>query len=159
MAIFYSPVEVIEMAVKTEESGQKFYTNTAKKTKPKQLSELFLFLAGEEEKHAKVFRGLYRTTKESPQSIPYNFDDVQRYLQAITDSKFFLGSDKALSYISKVKTSQALLDYALAFEKETMLFYLEIGNLMKDKDKKLVDKIVAQEKEHIRKLSAMKEVI
>jgi rubrerythrin len=159
MTTFYSPVEVIEMAVKTEQTGQEFYSNNAKKTKSKQLSELFRFLAGEEEKHAKTFKGLYRTITESPQAIAYNFDDMQLYLKAITDSKFFLGSNKALSYMSKVKTSQALLDYALAFEKETMLFYIEIGNLVKAKDKKIVDKIIAQEKEHIKKLSAMKEVI
>jgi rubrerythrin len=159
MTTFYSPVEVIEMAIKTEQSGQQFYSDNAKKAKQKQLSDLFRFLAGEEEKHVKTFKSLYRTITESPQTIAYNFDDMQLYLKAITDSKFFLGSNKALSYMSKVKTSQALLDYALAFEKETMLFYLEITNFIKDKDKKLVDKIIAQEKEHIKKLSAMKEVI
>jgi rubrerythrin len=157
MTTFYSPVEVIEMAVKTEQTGQEFYTNTSKKTKSKPLSDLFRFLASEEEKHAKAFKGLYRTISEGPQTMPFNFDDVQLYLKAITDSKFFLGSDKALSHISKVKTPQALLDYALAFEKETMLFYLEIGNLVKIKDKKLIDKIIAQEKIHIKMLSAMKE--
>lgn len=159
MSTFYSPVEVIEMAIKIEEMGQKFYAHTAKKTKSKPLSELFRFLANEEEKHTKIFRNLYRTISESPQSLPYNFDDVQLYLKAITDSKFFLGSNKALSYITKVKIPQRLLDYALAFEKETMLFYLEISNLVREKNKKLVDKIITQEKEHIRKLSAMKKKI
>lgn len=157
MAIFYSPVEVIEMAIKTEESGQKFYANTAKKTKSKQLSELFLFLAGEEEKHAKIFKNLYDTINESPQSLPYNFDEIQQYLKAIIDSIFFLSGSS--SYVAKLKSSQALLDFALTFEKDTILFYLEISNFVKEKDKKLVDKIIACEKEHIRKLSAIKEKI
>jgi rubrerythrin len=157
MAIFYSPVEVIEMAIKTEESGQRFYATTAKKTKSHKLSELFLFLAGEEKKHAKTFKKLYNTIKETPQSIPYDFDEIQQYLKAIIDSIFFLSGSS--SYVSKLTTSQALLDFALAFEKDTLLFYLEITNLVKEKDKKLVEKIIAQEKEHIRKLSAMKEEI
>ncbi len=155
MTTFYSPVEVIEIAVKIEETGEKFYSNTAKKTKSKKLSELFQFLAGEEAKHAVTFRKLYHTIKETPYTLPYDFDEIQQYLRALIDSIFFLSSNT--SYISKVTTPTALLNYALAFEKDTVLFYLEIINLVKEKDKKLVDKIIAQEKGHISKLSAMKE--
>jgi rubrerythrin len=159
MNTFYSAPEVIEMAIKTEETGQIFYTNTAKKTKSKPLAELFKFLAGEEEKHKKTFSGLYKTIKENPQTIPFNWEEVSQYLKAITDSKFFLGSNKAMASISKVKTPKTLLDFAIAFEKETMLFYIEIANFIKEKDKPLVNKIVVQEKEHIRKLSMLKETV
>ena len=159
MTTFYSAVELIELAIKTETTGQAYYTNAAKKTKSKPLSQLFNFLAGEELKHEKTFRGLYKIIKDDPQAMPYNFEEMGLYLKAITESKFFLGSDKALSFITKVKTAKALLDYALSFERETMLFYLEILNFVKDKNKSLVDKIIAQEKEHIRKLRAIKEVI
>ncbi|MBS4016163.1 MAG: ferritin family protein [Candidatus Latescibacteria bacterium] len=159
MPIFYSPIEVIEMAVKTEKTGQEFYISAAKKTKSKVLSQLFNYLAGEEIKHEKTYKKLYNIVKDDPRALPFNLDEMGLYLQAITDSKFFLGSDKALSYIAKVKTPNALLDYALQFEKETMLFYTEILNLVKKRYKPLVDKIIVQEKEHIRKLSAMKESI
>lgn len=157
MAAFYSAVELIEMALKTEETGQKFYLNTARKTKSKPLAQLLMFLANEEEKHAKTFQKLYNTIKETPQSIPYKYDELQAYLQAIIDSIFFLSSNA--SYISKLTTPLAILNYALAFEKDTILFYSEISNFTKDRDKKLIEKIIAQEKEHIKKLSAMKEAI
>lgn len=159
MTTFYSPVEVIEMAIKTEETGKEFYTNAAKKIKSKPLAELFNFLANEEMKHAKTFKSLYKTIIQTPQSIPSNWQEFSLYLKAITDSKFFLGSDKSLSFIAKSKTPKSLLDYAISFEKETMLFYLEILNFIKKKDKPLVDKIITQEKEHIKKLSTIKEKI
>jgi rubrerythrin len=159
MPIFYSPIEVIEMAVKTEKTGQEFYTNAAKKTKSKVLSELFNYLAGEEIKHEKIYKKLYNIVKDDPRALPFDLDEMGLYLQAITDSKFFVGGDKALGYITKVKTANALLDYALQFEKETMLFYNEILNLVKKQYKPLVNKIIVQEKEHIQKLSAMKESI
>lgn len=159
MPIFYSPIEVIEMAVKTEKTGQEFYTNAAKKTKSKILSNLFNYLAGEEIKHEKIYKNLSNIVKDDPRALPFDLDEMGLYLQAITDSKFFLGSDKALSHIAKVKTPDALLDYALQFEKETMLFYIEILNLVKKQYKPLVDKIIVQEKEHIRKLSTIKESI
>lgn len=159
MIVFYSPIEVIEMAIKTEETGKEFYTNAAKKIKSKPLAELFNFLANEETKHARTYRSLYKIIIQTPQSIPFNWEEFSLYLKAITDSKFFLGSDKSLSFITKSKTSKSLLDYAISFEKETMLFYLEILNFINKKDKPIVDKIIAQEKEHIKKLSSIKEKI
>jgi len=159
MPIFYSPVEVIEMAVKTEETGQKFYSQVAKKTKSKTLAILFNFLASEELKHLRTYKKLYNIIKDDPRAMPYNLDEMGLYLQAITDSRFFLGSDKALSSISKVKSPKALLEYAIQFEKETMLFYIEILNMIDKKNKSLVSSIIIQEKHHIRKLSSMKEEV
>jgi len=159
MPIFYSPVEVIEMAVRTEKTGQKFYSETAKKTKSKILGALFSFLALEELKHEKTYKKLYNIIKEDPRTMPYNLDEMGLYLQAITDSKFFLGSNKALSAIAKVKTPKALLDYAIQFEKETMLFYIEILNMINSKNKPLVQSIITQEKHHIRKLTSMKDEV
>jgi rubrerythrin len=159
MPIFNSPVEVIEMAVKTEQTGQKFYSQVAKKTKSKILAQLFNFLASEELKHEKTYKKLYNIIKDDPRAMPYNLDEMGLYLQAITDSKFFLSSDKALNSISKVKTPKALLDYAIQFEKETMLFYLEILNMINEKNKPIVDRIIIQEKHHIRKLTSMKQEV
>ncbi|MEO0075187.1 MAG: ferritin family protein [candidate division WOR-3 bacterium] len=159
MPIFYSPIEVIEMAIKTEKTGNAFYTNAATKTKSKILSELFTYLAKEETKHEKTYSKLYKTIKDDPRALPFDLDEIRLYLQAITDSKFFEGPDKALSYITKAKTPKSLLDFALQFEKETMLFYLEILNMVKSEHKHLVEKIISQEKQHIKKLSAMKESI
>ncbi len=159
MTVFYSPIEVIEMAIKTEETGKDFYFKAAKKTKVKSLAKLFNFLATEELQHQKTFQGLYRTIKDNPQAMPFDLDEMGLYLKAITDSKFFLGSDKALSFIAKAKLPKTLLEYAIQFEKETMLFYTEILNLISKKNKPLVNSIITQEKHHIRKLSVLKETI
>lgn len=159
MPIFYSPIEVIEMAIGTEKTGQLFYKQAAKKTKSNLLTQLFNYLADEENKHEHTYRKLYNIVKADPRAMPYDLDEMNLYLKAITDSKFFLGSKKALSFITKTKTPKTLLDYALQFEKETMLFYMEILNLVNKKHKSLVEKIIAQEKQHVRKLSAMKESV
>ncbi|MCX8015111.1 MAG: ferritin family protein [candidate division WOR-3 bacterium] len=156
MTVFYSPIEVIEMAMKIEERGNEFYLSAGKKVKSKPLKELFVFLANEELKHHKTFKGLYNLINQEAQSLPYNWDEASRYLQAITDSKFFLSESAPMSYLARVKTAESLLKYAIEFEKATLLFYYEIKNLVKDEHRPLVDKIISQEKQHIEKLSVMK---
>ncbi|MEO0084056.1 MAG: ferritin family protein [candidate division WOR-3 bacterium] len=157
MTVFYSPIEVIEMAIKIEERGNKFYLNASKKTKSTPLKTLFNFLAAEELKHQKTFKALSKLVNQEIQSLPYNWDEASRYLQAITDSKFFLSESNPMSYLNRIKTEISLLKYAIEFEKETLLFYYEIKNFVKDEHKSLVDKIIDQEKQHIKKLSIMKE--
>ena len=157
MAIFYSATEVIEMAIKTEESGMTFYRRFAKKTKNVQLKQLFEFLAGEEVKHKKIFANLYTKIKDSPQSIPYNWEEMSLYLKAITESRFFLSKTKSINLVKEAKTPKQALDFALGFEQDTLLFYTEIVSIVSAANRRLVEKIVAQEKNHIRQLQLMKE--
>jgi len=157
MTIFYSAVEVIEMAIKTEESGMTFYQGVAKKTKNNKLKQLFEFLAGEEIKHKQIFTELYKTIKDSPQSVPYNWEEMSLYLKAITESQFFLGKTKSINLVKVAKTPKHALDFALGFERDTLLFYTEIMSIVTETNRRLVIKIVIQEKNHIRQLQLMKE--
>jgi rubrerythrin len=79
------------------------------------------------------------------------------YLKAITDSRFFLGKDKAINFVKEAKTPEQALDFALGFERDTMLFYIEILTIVSEKNRELISKIVAQEKSHIQQLQALKE--
>lgn len=150
---------MIEMAIRTEETGKLLYESIARKTKQKELKTLFQFLAGEEAKHKEVFANLYQTTKEKPASVPYNWDEMGLYLKAITESRFFSGENKAINLIKKAKTPKQVLDFVLDFERETMLFYAEVMNIVSEKNRELVNKIIAQEKSHIRQLQALKETL
>lgn len=120
MPILYSLIEVIEMAVKTEETGLTYYENTARETKSDALK------ADEEARHRSIFLNLYNRVKELPQTSSYNWEEASQYLKAITDSQFFLGKEKAIIMVKEAKTTTQALEYALQFEKETMLFYQEI---------------------------------
>ncbi|MDW7987830.1 MAG: ferritin family protein [candidate division WOR-3 bacterium] len=90
MPIFYSPVELIELAVSLERNGAQFYQELSKSTSAKPLKNLFVFLAKEEKKHERFFRTLYKKTQEDPTTIAYNFDEMKLYLKAITESRVFL---------------------------------------------------------------------
>jgi len=148
--------EVIEMAIATERSGQAFYQNASRLAKENSLKELFQYLAEEEEKHLKTFQNFYNTLKKKPEITPYNWEEAKLYLEALVDSKFFASPEKAINLVKEAKDELEVINSAMSFEKETLLFFYQILEMIKSQEQELVKKIIEQEKKHIQRLSTMK---
>ncbi len=144
MTIF-SVREVIEQAIQTEKTGNEFYTAMAIKFhENNELKKLFETLAAQEIKHERVFTVLKNKIKDE---APEGWDEVSLYLKAIVDSEFFLGKDKSLAAIQNVNTSADAIRFALGFERETLLYYYGLRDMIREK--KVVDEIIKEEKSHI----------
>jgi len=156
MSIFFSMREVIEMAIATEISGQAFYQNASKLARQNNLKELLQYLAEEEEKHLKTFKDFYNTLKEKAEITPYNWEEAKLYLEALVDSKFFSSPEKAINLAKEAKDELEVIYAAIDFEKDTLLFFYQILEMIKSQEQELVKKIIEQEKKHIQRLSAMK---
>jgi rubrerythrin len=144
MTIF-SLREVIEQAIQTEKTGNEFYTAMAKKFhENNELKKLFETLAAQEIKHELVFAALKNKIKDE---APEGWDEVSLYLKAIVDSEFFLGKDKSLSAIQNVNTSADAIKFALGFERETLLYYYGLRDMIQEK--KVIDEVIKEEKSHI----------
>jgi rubrerythrin len=155
MATFLSPAEVVGMAVETERAGRQYYEAAAKNAVSPVVKELFRFLGSEEVKHERIFAGLYDKVNANPAELPHDWDELTAYLKVITDSRFFLGPDKALALARAAKDEAEALESALQFEKETLLFYLETARLVAEPHRGMVEEIARQERQHIRLLSEM----
>ena len=156
MSIFFSIREVIEMAVTTERSGQAFYQNASKLARQNDLKELFQYLAEEEEKHLKTFQDFHNTLKEKPETTPYNWEEAKLYLEALVDSEFFASPEKAINLAKEAKDELEVIYAAIEFEKDTLLFFYQILEMIKSREQELVKKIIEQEKKHIQRLSTVK---
>lgn len=159
MSVFFSMQEVIEMAITTERSGQVFYQTASKLARENNLSKLFQYLAEEEKKHLKTFQDLYNTLKEKPEITPYNWEEAKLYLEALVDSRFFAGPDKAIKLAKEAKSELEAINSAINFEKETLLFFYQILEMIKTQKHELVKKIIEEEKRHIQRLSTVKSKI
>lgn len=148
----FSIREVVEQAILTEQLGQEFYTKMAQKFQNNnELKKLFELLATHETKHGKSFSELMQKVKDEE---PEGWEEVTLYLKAIVDSEFFLGKDKCLPSLEHVKTVREAIDFALCFERETLLYYYTLRESISEKD--LVDKIIKEEKSHIIWLNNLK---
>jgi len=153
MPASYSATEIMEMAVQTEKGGKLFYETVAAQSKDENLKGLFSYLAGEENKHIYVFENIARTLKVMSNEMPANWEEVTLYLKAVTDSRYFLGTDKALVLARDAKSASQAVKLALAFEKETLVFYLEAADTVPAANRPAVEALIREERAHVRKLT------
>ena len=143
--ITFSVREVVEQAVQTEKLGKEFYTQMAEKFRDKaELKKLFELLAAHEIRHGESFLSLGNQLKDEE---PDGWGEVTLYLRALVDSEFFLGKDKCLPSLEHVKTAAEAIDFALCFERETLLYYYTLREALKGKE--IIDTIIREEKSHI----------
>lgn len=151
----YSIGEVLDMAVQTERLGFQFYTEMAEKFKDNQkLKELFDTLALKEKSHEAIFTKIKE--KASAQDTE-NPEEVGHYMRAMVESEFFIGKEKSLPSLEKVKSASDAVDFALGFEKETLLYFIGLRGMLSETG--AVDAVIKEEKSHIAWLSKFKESI
>lgn len=150
----YNIDEVLEMAVQTEKLGFQFYTSMAEKFKDNaELVKLFNTLAAKERNHEKIFSDLKNmVVKSGPE--PVEWEEVSNYMRAFVESAFFLGKGKALPSMDNIKSAKDAVMFAMGFEKETLLYFLGLRGVVKEKE--LVDEVINEEKSHIQWLAAFK---
>jgi len=148
----FSIREVIEQAVQTEKLGYQFYASMAEKFREdKGLTKLFSTLADKELKHEKTFLELKELVGDSE---PQGWEDASQYMRAIVESEFFLGKNKSLPSMDHIKSVEDAINFAIGFEKETLLYFYGIMDAVKEKE--IVEEIINEERSHIRWLSAFK---
>ncbi len=149
----FSVREVIEQAVRTERLGYEFYTSMSKKFKGNAgLVKLFDMLAVKELRHEKSFSELKEIIGGEE---PVGWEDASQYLRAIVESEFFLGTGKSLPSLEHIKTAADAVNFALGFEKETLLYFQGLRDSLKEGE--VIDEIINDEKSHIKWLHKFKE--
>jgi len=68
-------------------------------------------------------------------------------MRAFVESEFFLGRGKALPAMDHIKTVDDAVKFAIGFEKETLLYFMELRAIVKEKE--VVDEIINEERSHI----------
>ncbi len=143
----YSIDEIMEMAIQTERLGYQFYTGMSEKfRKDDGLVKLFTTLASKEKAHEKTFTNLKEMVAMHG-TEPVQWEEVTNYMRAFVESEFFLGRGKSLPTMDHLKTVQDAVKFALGFEKETLLYFMELRTLVKEKE--VVEEVINEEKSHI----------
>jgi len=154
MSMFFDANEVLKMAIKTEETGCEFYKAAIKNAISNELKELFSYLAREEIKHKETFEKLLG----SLDSYSFSGDQAETndYIKAMIEDSMFIGSDSNIGKTVLATDEISAVENALRFEKETLLFFYQLLEMVKPDSRSAIEAIIAEEKTHIQKLSKMK---
>lgn len=144
--------EIFEIAIQIERNGAFFYKRCADAAQDGPVKELLATLGEVEVKHEHIFTEMLRIIKNDV-DIPNRFDpdnEAAHYLQAMADGHVFDLKNDPASQLTGKESVETILRAALGREKDSIVYYLGLKELVPDdlgKDK--VDKIIKEEMSHV----------
>jgi rubrerythrin len=142
----FSLREVFDLAIQIEKNGEQYYRDAVEKVSNSSLKSMLEWLAEQERKHQSWF--FERKDKLDKEGQDLEVAEMgSSILQSILGDQSFSLKEADLSAIDGV---EALIQLAVEFEKDSILFYEMIGSFMEDSDtSEKLKEIIAEENRHI----------
>ena len=155
MSISFSGSELVNIAIGIERRGIAFYDIMTKSTKNAATRDVFQYLADMEREHIRIFQGML--AEADKYQIPETYaGEYTAYLQALVDSAVFTDDFVTSEMATKTNSDIEAMELAIGAEKDSILFYYEMKDIMPQRAQPTVNKIIAEEKSHLRQLSELK---
>ena len=150
----FSINEIIELAVQIEKSGYTFYNKALeRKNLSSNSAELLKKLRDDEIVHEQTFKRMRTELNQEEIILSGDWQEVSSYLRAISDSHIFSKPDTAVKLATSAYDEKELIENAIKFEKDTLLFFNSINEKIEDgATRKILKKIIDEEISHIEKL-------
>ncbi len=150
----FSINEIIELAVQIEKKGYTFYNKALeRKNLSSNSKELLKKLRDDEIVHEQTFKKMRTELDQEEITLSGDWQEVSNYLRTISDSHIFSEPDAAIKLATSVKNEKELIENAIQFEKDTLLFFNSIYEEIKDQTvRKILKKIIDEEESHVEKL-------
>ncbi|MDR3134752.1 MAG: ferritin family protein [Deltaproteobacteria bacterium] len=146
--------DAFKIAISLEENGLRFYREAAKKFSG-QIADLFISLAQEEEIHKAIFTKFFEGLPAEQPSIYDPENETDDYLKMMASLNVFKdGKAETDKLVATVNTVEDALKLAMSFEKDSIVFFIQLKNASASlSDEVSVERLVQEEAKHLRKLS------
>lgn len=152
MSLTYNIDEILQIAEQIERNGESFYRKAAENTADPKTRDVLIRLADYEIEHIRIFSKMRASLAES-NATPEPFDpegESERYLQAIANRRVFDVTEDRASKLTGQETPEEILLMALQAEKDAVVLYLGMVDMVTDPfNKNEVRKIMREEMSHI----------
>lgn len=147
--------QALEMAVRIEEHGEVFYRAAGENSDDAEVKELFEDLANRERAHRGVFERMAEGVEPPPDPAGSEVGDYESFLKVALENAVFSGPDKALRMAEEADDRTSVLRAAMGLEKDTLLFYYDLREMVDENDRETVSDIIREEKKHLRRLASV----
>jgi len=141
MASFVSVADVITVAVEIERRGHAFYLRARDQAQSEDDRKFFAFMAEEEQKHRKMFEAMLQRIERIALPAGSSDEEYCAYLQASLDSHML--------FVEEAPSGGDPYHLAMRFEKDTIVYFLTMLNLVPQSEKHHVQRCIEEEKKHL----------
>lgn len=146
MASFVSAADAIAAAVEIERRGYDFYRSVEARATEAEDKKFFAFMAEEEQRHESLFAAMLE--RVGGLELPTGSDDAEylAYVQGLLNSHYlFMAAQREDILENPLLT-------AMQFEKDTLVFFLELEHMVPASEKQYVRECADEERRHLRML-------
>lgn len=144
---------VLDLAVWLEKHGREFYEDASESATDPEIKQLFKNLAAEERKHCAIYSDLYELFTGKSAENEELLGEYGRFIQLLIND-----IAQTLDF-KEAQTPEQLVERALNFEKNTLLYFSEVKPLFRGKAGALIEAVCNEEKRHIQQLIEHRERI
>ena len=132
MLVPFAEGQILEIAVETERQGAAFYDALATQAKSQRVREECERLAEFEREHERLFRQLLAQehSQQALQSVQAGDVSDERYLLALVESNMLPDEEAARRLAEEADSEVDAINIALQMEKNTILFYRELQDIL-----------------------------
>ncbi len=158
MSISFYGNELINIAIGIERRGIAFYDVLARSTQNVKAREIFQYLVGMERDHIRIFQSML--DEADKYEVPEAYaGEYAAYLQALVDSAVFTDDTVTSELATQSENDIAAVELGVSAEKDSILFYYEMREIVPKSTRATIDKIIAEEKLHLRQLSELRKML
>jgi rubrerythrin len=152
MSITFNADEIFEMAENIERDGAAFYRQAAKNAADKKIKQMFLDLAGMEDKHLATFQAMRKQLgdREKEETVFDPDNEAAMYLQTMAKGHGWEGKKSLTESLTGKESTEDILKIALEAERSSVVFYSGLKELVPAKSgRDKVEAIIKEELGHI----------
>ena len=149
---------ILEIAIGIEKRGISFYDVMAKSADSETARAVFQELVTMEREHIQIFEDMLNDT--DPYSLPEALDsEYTDYLQSLIADTVFTDDQITSEMAAQADNDIKALELAVGAEKDSILFYYEMRDIMPMKAQQAITRILDEEKRHLQQLTQVKKII
>ena len=155
MSIVFSSDELLNIAIGIERRGMTFYDIMAKSTDNDVARAIFEGLVNMEREHINIFEDMMDEVdrQPAPESPRQGYSD---YIRALIDDAVFTDDMITSEMATQADSDIKAIELAISAEKDSILFYYEMKDLMPPKALPVIERVIAEEKLHLQQLTDVK---
>ena len=149
MPDLFSVKELIEVAIREEQTGATYYRALAEATESEELAEFARAVAQMEDDHQAKFRGLLESLGDYEPTGESYAGEYESYMSYLLEGRIFPSGQDGVELARRQADDREAVETAMELERNTLLFYLEMIRFVPEQHRPMLDEIIAEERQHL----------
>lgn len=143
--------EIVKFAIEKEQESYALYKNLHDMSSAPKLKALFKTLMEQEQHHEEFYKEMLTKVAEDQSPGVQEDDAYDAYMQELIAASRTVPTVAELDF----DNHKVVIDYAIAREKDSILFYTGLKNFVQESVHTAIDKIIQEEGKHVAMLKGM----